>query len=169
MPRDYDRQVSARAALVRRLGVAACWLLGVAACCLTLLGCRGSSEPPLVPVAGRVLVGDKPVRAGMVQFRADSQRGNRSLEIPTGTLLPDGSFTLATRGKPGAPPGWYRVLVLADNFTTGDPPPSPEWPKMPRNHPRPLVHERYLYFEQTDVIVEVVPAPRENAYVLRLK
>ena len=132
-------------------------------------GCGGPPKPELLSVSGKVFVGDKPVPSGMVQFRADAERGNPTLEVPTGTIEPGGTFTLSTAGKPGAPAGWYRVLVLADNFATGDPPKSPEWPKLPKNHPKPFVPVRYLYFHETDVIVEVVPDPRDDAYVLRLR
>ncbi len=135
---------------------------------LFFLGCGSPAKPALYPVAGKVLVGEKPVPSGMVQFRADAGRGNTTMEVPTGTIEPDGTFSLYTAGRPGAPAGWYRVLVLADNFATGDPPKSPEWPRLPKDYPKPFVSVRYLYFHETDVIVEVVPEPREDAYVLRL-
>lgn len=116
------------------------------------------------------MVGDKLVKKGTVQLRADQAKGNKTWEQPCGTIQSDGTYELTTNGKPGAPPGWYRVLVLADNFQVVDPPPSPVWPNYPEGFlPKPLVNERYLYFQKTDVFIEVVADPEEDAYVLKLK
>jgi len=141
-------------------------LLGAAG---VLSGCR-PAEVKLLPVHGKVLVGDKPVKEGTVSFRPDGARGNMSPEHPTGVLQDDGSFELLSGGRPGAAPGWYRVLVIADNFKVIEPPPSPVWPRYPEGFlPKPLVNERYLYFKTTDLLVEVVEDPDEGAYVLKLK
>jgi hypothetical protein len=59
---------------------------------------------------------------------------------------------------------------MADNFKVIDPPPSPVWPNYPEGFlPKPLVNDRYLYFNQTDVAIEVLETPPEGGYVLRLK
>jgi hypothetical protein len=133
-------------------------------------GCGAEdSGPKFYPVAGSVLVGEKPVPEGTVTFRPDANKGNQSMHIPTATIRPDGSYELETNGKPGAPPGWYRVLVLADNFRVIEPPPSPVWPNYPEGFlPKPLVNERYLYFHTTDIQVEVKEHPEEDAYLFRL-
>jgi hypothetical protein len=134
-----------------------------------LFGC-GKAELPLYPVAGKVLVGEKVVTEGTVSFRPDAERGNKTMHQPVAAIHEDGRYELQTNGKPGAPPGWYRVLVLADNFRVVDPPPSPVWPNYPEGFlPKPLVNERYLYFHTTDLLVEVVEDPGKDAYVLRLK
>lgn len=134
-------------------------------------GCAKGPPPlTLYPVRGKVMVGDKIVKEGSIQLRADQAKGNTTWEQPTGAIESDGTFELFTQGKPGAPPGWYRVLVIADNFKVIDPPPSPVWPDYPEGFlPKPLVNPRYLYFQQTDAFVEVVAEPEENAYVLKLK
>jgi hypothetical protein len=143
-------------------------LLGAAAA--LLCGCGKEPGMKLFAVQGKVLVEGKPVKKGTVSFRPDASRGNKSMEQPTGVLREDGGFELSTQDRPGAPPGWYRVLVIADNFQVVDPPPSPVWPNFPEGFlPKPLVHDRYLYFNQTDLIVEVVEDPPEDAYVLKLK
>ena len=135
---------------------------------LVLLGC-GERSIELVPVRGKVLVGEQPITAGTVSFRPDAGRGNQTMEQPAGTLQSDGGFELFTAERPGAPIGWYRVLVMADNFQVIDPPPSPVWPEYPEGFlPKPLVHERYLYFNQTDATVEVTPNADKEHYVLRL-
>jgi hypothetical protein len=120
-------------------------------------------------VAGKVTVNGKPVPLGTVQFRADTSQGNQSMEVPVATIGPDGRYELETAGQKGAPLGWWRVLVIADNFRADDPPPSGT--KFPEGYqpPRPLVHERYLSFHKTDLVVEVVENPQEGAYELHLK
>jgi hypothetical protein len=98
-----------------------------------------------------------------VQFRADPDHGNRSMEVPVGAIQPDGSFELQTGTQKGAPPGWWKVLVVADNFLVYGQPPHPDW-----TPPKPLVNERYLAVRTSDVAVEVVDQPEEGAYVLKL-
>ncbi len=136
-----------------------------------VVGCGGEAPPPkLYLVRGKVLVETKLVPEGTVQLRANSAKGNMTWEQPCGTILSDGTFELTTNGQPGAPLGWYKVLVMADNFKVVDPPPSPVWPNYPEGFlPKPLVNPRYLYFSETDVEVEVVEKPPEEGYVLRLK
>lgn len=135
-----------------------------------LSGCGANPSPGLIPVSGKVLVDDKAVQSGTVQFRADAQRGNTTMDIPLGVIRSDGSYELTTNERPGAPPGWYRVLIVGDNFKVTNPPPSSIWPKIPEGAvPKPLVNERYLYFNQTDLFVEVVESPEADAYVLKLK
>ena len=133
-----------------------------------VLGC-GQAPITFVPVRGKVLVEGQPVSSGTVSFRPDAERGNQSMEQPAGMLQADGSFELATPNRKGAPLGWYRVLIIADNIPAVDPPPSPVWPAYPEGFlPKPLVHDRYLYFNQTDILVEVKEDPESEDYVLRL-
>lgn len=148
----------------RRLAAPLCLLLA-----LGTAGC-GNSGPALVPVAGRVAVGDRPVPSGSLQLRADVSRGNRSMEVPCGLIGPDGRFELATGDRKGAPLGWWKVVVIADNFRATDPPPSPVWPQFPEGYepPKPLVPERYLSAGTSDVSVEVTANPAEDAYLIRL-
>jgi hypothetical protein len=142
-------------------------LLGIGAA--VLAGC-GPSPPRLYPAHGKILVGDKLVKEGTIQLRANQARGNATWEQPCGTIQSDGTFELMTNDRPGAPPGSYKVLVMADNFKVVEPPPSPDWPNYPKGFlPKPLVNERYLYFNQTDLEIEVVADPPEEGYVLRLK
>jgi hypothetical protein len=132
-------------------------------------GC-GTDAPRLVPFAGTVAVGEQPVPAGSLQLRADVVHGNRSLEVPVSLIGPDGRFEVETGGKKGAPPGWWKVVVLADNFQVVDPPPSPVWPLFPEGHepPKPLVHPRYLNPGTSDVSVEIVPGTPGQGHVLKL-
>lgn len=142
---------------------------GVLAVGLLCLGCA-SSAPPLVPVSGKVTVADQVVTAGTVSYRPDSEKGNTSLEQPAGIIQPDGTYQLMTGNQVGAAPGWYRVLIMGDNFQVVDPPPSPVWPAYPEGFlPKKLIHERYLYFKQTDLKIEVKAGGASGSYDLRLQ
>jgi len=133
-----------------------------------VLGC-GETPIKLVPVRGKVLVEGHPVKSGTVSFRPDAERGNQSMEHPAGMLQDDGSFELATANRKGASLGWYRVLIIGDNFQVVSPPPSPVWPDYPEGFlPKPQVNDRYLYFNQTDILVQVKEDPESEYYVLRL-
>lgn len=92
------------------------------------------------------------------------------MEQPAGIIQSDGRYELFTGSKGGAAAGWYRVLIMSDNFQVVDPPESPYWPDYPPGfRPQPLVNERYLYFNKTDLIVEVVPNGSPQAYDLNPK
>ncbi len=136
-----------------------------------LTGCGEPQIPQvhLVTVRGKILVEDQPVKSGSVSFRPDAELGNKTMEQPAGTIQEDGSFELFTLDRAGAPPGWYRVLVMADNMITVDPPESPVWPNYPPGFlPKALVHDRYLSFKETDIKVEVKEKSQAEDYVIRL-
>jgi hypothetical protein len=72
-----------------------------------------------------------------------------------------------TRGKPGAPPGWYKVIVTA----VAEP---PEHPKAPGKHAgRPvaqsLLPAKYGQAKTSDLALEVVEQPASGAYDLKLR
>jgi hypothetical protein len=136
----------------------AVWLVGLA----FVVGC-GDPGPPLVPVAGVVWVNGKPLTTGSVSFRPDADKGNTSLHHPTGSVGADGRFELFTVGRPGAPPGHYKVLVFADantdpNTRTAAHPKPPAW----------LTDVKYTSERTTDLRVEVVPTAEPGRYDLKL-
>ncbi|MEO2045573.1 MAG: hypothetical protein ABGX16_03245 [Pirellulales bacterium] len=145
---------------------------GLFACAAALLmGCGEKQTPqiPLVSVHGKILVEDQPVKSGTVSFRPDGELGNKTMEQPGGMIQEDGSFELFTIDRAGAPTGWYRVLVIADNMINVDPPKSPVWPDYPEGFlPKALVHDRYLSFKKTDIKVEVKENSQPEDYVIRL-
>jgi hypothetical protein len=81
-------------------------------CALLILAGCGKSEPPLgplVPVQGKItLMNGKPLPDGVVTFVALDRDPNPA---SAGDIGADGSYTLSTRGKPGAPEGKYRVVL----------------------------------------------------------
>jgi hypothetical protein len=75
-------------------------------------------EPELVPVEGKVTLPGKPYalapcKYGRVWLQPDRGRGNKFPRTPMAELHQDGTFTVYTDGQPGAPPGWYRVAIMA--------------------------------------------------------
>jgi hypothetical protein len=121
-------------------------------------GCAGRGEQ-FLPVRGKVTLNGKPLTFGAVSFRPDAARGNRSQHHPTGRIE-GGQFELHTLRRKGAPPGWYKVLVFADENQESGPlhPALPRW----------ATDVKYTREETTDLSVEVVDKPAPGAYDLTL-
>ncbi len=75
---------------------------------LTLVGC-GPSLGTLVPVEGKVTMNGIPLPDGAVMFVPLD--GDQKGIVISGPIGADGSYTLSTNGKPGAPLGKYRAVV----------------------------------------------------------
>ncbi len=92
------------------------WLFGLVICfggLLLLPGCSGNRMPaefgPPFPVQGKVTLGGKPLRGGIVRFFPLDHDG-RKLN-PRGVINSEGNYTVSSYGKKGAPAGKYRVTV----------------------------------------------------------
>ncbi|HJT79353.1 MAG TPA: hypothetical protein VJ739_19310 [Gemmataceae bacterium] len=120
---------------------------------------RPSRKPgvgPTVPTAGTVLVDGEPLEEGSVIFIPDPARGNTSPFIGRAQVL-NGSYQLATEGKRGVPPGWYKVIVLLPLDSAG------------MLHPPPrLFDRRFSDPDRTPLSVEVLPSGANEPHVLRL-
>jgi hypothetical protein len=119
-----------------------------------------------LPVTGKVTLDDAPLTAAstIILFKPDDAKGNTSPFEPTGTVDDQGNYTLSTRGKKGAPPGWYKVIVTATEAR-------PEQAMGPRHHhptPRSLLPARYGQAATTPLAIEVVEQPASGAYDLKL-
>ena len=70
----------------------------------------GCGSDTLYPVEGSVTFNGQPARGATVVFFPE---GDDSLTavVPSGGVGDDGTFTISTNGKPGAPAGKYRVVV----------------------------------------------------------
>jgi hypothetical protein len=123
---------------------------------LPSLGC--GDDILRVPVEGVVLRNSQPLRGmtGAVIFLPDKARGNESLFRATGTIDPEGRYVLFTKGKPGAPPGHYKILVSAV-------PPGAE-----REESKLAVPSRYGVEQSTPLRMEVVSDPAPGRYDLKL-
>src|SRR5262245_15109358 len=104
-------------------------LLGIA-----VSGCGDDSGVGrTVSVTGKVTFNDTPFTAKttILIFKPDKAKGNTSPFEPTGTVDASGNYKLTTKGKTGAPPGWYKVVITAREEA------APEHPKGPKQH-RPV-------------------------------
>jgi predicted small secreted protein len=117
-----------------------------------------------VPVTGKVILQDAPLTAKttIVLFKPDASRGNTSPFEPTGTVDADGNYTLATKGKNGAPPGWYKVIVTAREEAAS------VQPKNPKYAARSLLPAKYGRAETSGLSIEVVENPALGVYDLKL-
>ena len=120
-----------------------------------------------VPVIGKVTIDDTPLTAKstVVLFKPDASKGNSSPFEPVGTVDADGNYTLKTKKKNGAPPGWYKVVLTAHEDA------SPQHPKTPhdgRPITRSLVPAKYGREATSGLSIEVVESPLPGAYDLKL-
>jgi len=130
-------------------------ILAIAA--VTLSGCSESGGTgSLVKVKGKVLVGDQPLTRGSVSFRLQ-EPGANSPE-PYGTIEKDGTYTLYTKQKEGAPVGKYYVIVEAREMPT----------EGATVTPMSLIDPRYADFENKLLSVEVVEKPEPGQYDLKV-
>jgi hypothetical protein len=142
-----------------------CSTILIGALALTVLGC-GSPGEKLVKVTGKVTVDGRPWNTGHVGFFPDASRGNVDQIAPVGRIAADGSYELLTSGKPGAPLGWYKVVIWAteDPQAAGNP-----WGKDGKLKPvRWLINAKYTSKDTTSLEVEVVDNPAPGQYDLRL-
>ena len=130
------------------------------------LGCGDSSGVgQTFPVSGKITFKNEPWNAEttVILFKPDRSKGNQSPYEPVGTVDEHGVYTMTTKGKKGAPPGWYKVLVTA----AGD---YQEHPKAKNRHPGPrsILPAKYGRDGTSDLAVEVVEHPAADAYDLKL-
>jgi hypothetical protein len=137
----------------RYVGVVALWG------CVGMLGGCGESSSNLLPVSGKVTVDGQPLTTGSVSFRPE--KGSASSQEPGGEIDEDGTYRLFTAGKEGAPPGRYRVLVVAVD-------PNDLKKKFPYGKRTSFVNAKYSNPKTTDLLVEVTAASKPGAYDLKL-
>jgi len=134
-----------------------------------VVGC-GKSEP-LFPVSGKILDSKgNPIKEGVVTYVPDEAKGNKSKSNPSGKIT-DGSYTITTEGKPGAPAGHYKVTVQADTPGIGggtqvDPNPKGAAPLNPGGNSQ--VNPMYKDAKQTDLAKEVKADAPSGHYDLKL-
>jgi hypothetical protein len=127
---------------------------------LATAGCGDSSGiGKTVPVNGKVTVDGQPVKAGTVSFRPDKSKGNASKHEPSGEIDAQGNFKLATGKKDGAPPGWYRVAIMAgEPVEVGNLSGQAKW----------YANPKYATADTSGLAVEVVENPAAGAYDFKL-
>jgi hypothetical protein len=122
---------------------------------LWLAGCGGGGGEKLTPVAGKVTVQGAPLTTGGVSFHPDAQKGNRTQHIPVGSLDAQGNYTLMSAAREGAPLGWYKVTVTAQE---------PIDLKNPYAPPKHLISPKFSDPGTSGLAVEVVERPAAGAY-----
>jgi hypothetical protein len=121
-------------------------------------GCGGSK---LIPVEGKVTVANQPLKTGNVTYHPDVAGGNKGSypSLPMGTIDETGKYTLSTGGKPGAPPGKYKVTVVAT---------VPLDAKNPYSMPKHLIDKAHADAGTTTLSKEVKEGAPADQYDLAL-
>jgi hypothetical protein len=121
----------------------------------TLAGCGKGAGEGLVPVAGKVTVDGKPLGTGAVTFHPDAAKGNTTPHVPVGMLDDQGNYKLMSGSREGAPPGWYKVTVTAQE------PPDEKNPYAP---PKSLINPKFGDVQTSGLAVQVVENPAPGVY-----
>jgi hypothetical protein len=128
-------------------------------CACGLLAWAGCGGLKLVPVSGKVTLGDKPLSGAAVSFVPDASKGNNARLSCMGRIGADGRYELTSNGVTrsetgkGAPPGWYKVTLV----TT-----------LP-GAPEITVNPNYLDADKTPLSIEVVDNPEPGRYDFKLE
>lgn len=140
------------------------WMLFASSPAILLIGCGSDDTETLYPVNGRVLQGTAPIRvkSGYVLLKPDVEKGNQTQFEPSGQIEADGSFVIYTNQRPGAPPGWYKVVVTA----TGEPERKSPGKGTSRPTAKQLLPPKYGQAKTTPLSIEVVESPAAGAYDL---
>jgi hypothetical protein len=124
-----------------------------------LTGCPGDGIGKLVPVSGKVTIGNAPLTTGMLTFVPDAAKGNKAKASVVATVGSDGTYQLTTNGRSGAPLGWYKVTVNTMMPPTG---------AATGTFAPPVQINRKYQGPDTDLAIEVVEQPAPGAYDLKL-
>lgn len=127
--------------------------------CTCILGAAGCGAERMTPVSGNVTLDDEPLKGGGVTFFSDQHE-----HIPAGVIAA-GKYEIFTNGKKGAPPGAYRVIVIADDFSVDQ---YPEKKSATASLPKSLVALKYADKEKTPLRVTVTEQPAADAYDLKV-
>ena len=143
----------------RRAFVALTMIGAIAAATATLSGC-GSNNRERGIVTGKVTYQGEPLRFGTVIFEPEAG------QYATGTIQPDGTFRMTTRGEgEGAPTGKNRVRFVC--FANQDPSAKPaELENGPMQGESlvmgaALIPEKYLSSATSGITVDVKPGDNE--------
>src|SRR5438045_9716948 len=110
-------------------------------------GCGGKKdEAKVVPVQGTVTIkGGGKVEAGQITFWPTAGKEAKSAN-PSGEIK-DGSYTVTTGGRSGAPEGTYKV-VLSPSMATAMPPDT-------KGPPKSTYNKKYHRHDTSDLTVTV--------------
>lgn len=140
------------------LRLSRCCRLLVVALSIVVTSCSNDAGgAKLVPVKGKITVGDQPLKRGSILFRLQSPAGNAP--EPYGSIEPDGSYTMYTNNKPGAPIGKYYAIIEASEEID---------PSKPSATPKSLIDAKYADAANKLISIEVVESPTSSQYDIKL-
>ena len=122
-------------------------------------GCGGGDTEKLAPVVGKVTVNGGVLASGSVTFHPDVAKGNLTSHIPVGSIDSNGNYKLMSSTQEGAPLGWYKVTVAAQE---------PIDPKNPYAPPKHVIDPKFSDPGSSGLELEVVATPRSGAYDIKL-
>jgi hypothetical protein len=125
-----------------------------------VVGCGPLAADVFFTVEGQVTVHDKALTSGVVILHPDASKGNTTKHEPRGSIGADGRYKIVTHPNAGAPPGWYKVAVIATE---------PSDPKNPYALPRSLIAQKFAKPDESGITLEVRKDPPPGAYDLHLK
>ena len=120
-------------------------------------GCIGNTEPKLVPVVGRITLGNYVVDRGTITLYPDAAGANFT---SSAAIRSDGYYEITTFGKLGAPVGSYRVAITPFVQSAN--------PSAPAHVVVPPVPNKYSEPFRSQLILRVVTLPAAGAYDLHL-
>jgi hypothetical protein len=126
----------------------------------SLASCGPPTSQTMFPVEGQVRFEGKPLTRGTVVLHPDASRGNGTKHEPRGNIQADGKYKIVTHPHEGAPPGWYKVAVIATELIDS---------KNPYSLPRSSIEEKFKDPEKSGLTLEVQKQPRAGSYDLDLK
>jgi hypothetical protein len=143
-------------------------LLGTVA--LGMTGCQKGET--LYPVKGKVVLDNEPLKAGLVTYVPDGAKDTKA-KSPTGQIQSDGTYSLMTDGRSGAPAGKYKVMIATTTPGMGgpvevDPKKPPQLAPLNPQGQGPEINEKYKSASTTDLTKEVSPTASAGAYDLQL-
>ena len=109
-------------------------------------------------VTGKATVDGSPLTLGSVRFVPDPAKGNKATVEPIGQIGADGTYTLYTNNKAGAPPGWYKVAINATEIPDSSRPFSG----------KSLIAQKYNSPDSSGVSIEVKSSSKAGDYDLKL-
>jgi hypothetical protein len=146
----------------QRLAMLVCFAVGG-----LFAGCGDESGiGKTVPVHGKITLNDKPLTepSTIILFKPDKAKGNASAYEPAGTVDAQGEYTVSTKGKKGAPSGWYKVVVTVRPSRVEH----AKTTERQKHTESSLLPPKYGRATTTDLEVEVVESPAPGAYDLKL-
>jgi hypothetical protein len=136
---------------------------------LSMIGCQKAET--LYPVKGKVLLDKEPLKAGLVTYVPEAAKDTKA-KSPSGQIQSDGTYTLMTDGKAGAPAGKYKVTIMTTTpGMGGSVEVDPNKPQLGPLNPQgqgPQINEKYKSVATTDLTKEVSPTASADAYDLKL-